>query len=146
MAPPIQHLELPRHPGAAVRAREATSRFLGEAVHRGQKVTPAAADITLLVVSELVTNAVRHTRGPCVLDLAVSDGAIWIGVTDTSPTPPRPSHAHHTSKAPADGAGSWSTTSPSTSPSGPPLTAARPSTPAFTPRCEGRAWCDARTM
>ncbi|MFE9841578.1 ATP-binding protein [Streptomyces goshikiensis] len=101
MAPPIQHLELPRHPGAAVRARAATSRFLGEAVHRGQKVTPAAADITLLVVSELVTNAVRHTRGPCVLDLAVSDGVIWIGVTDTSPTPPQPRPPH------VEGSGGW---------------------------------------
>ncbi|MCX4545679.1 ATP-binding protein [Streptomyces sp. NBC_01565] len=101
MAPPIQHLELPRHPGAAIRAREAASQILGDAVSRGQRVTPAAADIALLIVSELVTNAVRHTRGPCTLDLKVGDGAIDIKVTDSSPTPPEPRPPH------VDGTGGW---------------------------------------
>ncbi|MFE5942013.1 ATP-binding protein [Streptomyces sp. NPDC056480] len=38
----------------------------------------------VLVVSELVTNAVRHTRGPCVLTLARDGESLDIAVTDHS--------------------------------------------------------------
>ena len=38
--------------------------------------------VTTLLVSELVTNAVKHTRGPSTLTLAVADGMIEVGVTD----------------------------------------------------------------
>ncbi|MDQ0579830.1 ATP-binding protein [Streptomyces rishiriensis] len=38
----------------------------------------------VLVVSELVTNAVRHTSGPCVLTLTVRDGRLDIAVADHS--------------------------------------------------------------
>ncbi|WP_317441508.1 ATP-binding protein [Streptomyces collinus] len=45
-----------------------------------------------LVVSELVTNAVKHAPGPCALGLELSaDGdELRITVTDTSVEPPRP--------------------------------------------------------
>ncbi|CAL9668535.1 hypothetical protein SUDANB105_07371 [Streptomyces sp. enrichment culture] len=50
-----------------------------------------AAEDACLVVSELVTNAVRHAPGPCALMLNVSpDGrSLRITVRDTSPRPPR---------------------------------------------------------
>ncbi|KUN77618.1 hypothetical protein AQJ66_33195 [Streptomyces bungoensis] len=44
-----------------------------------------------LVVSELVTNAVRHAPGPCGLRLELSPDstALHVSVTDTSPERPR---------------------------------------------------------
>ncbi|WP_405009264.1 ATP-binding protein [Kitasatospora sp. NBC_01539] len=51
-------------------------------------------DRALLVVSELVTNAVRHAPGPLGLTLALDPGArqdgIRITVRDTSPVLPQP--------------------------------------------------------
>ena len=38
--------------------------------------------VTTLLVSELVTNAVKHTRAPSTLTLAVAGGMIEVGVTD----------------------------------------------------------------
>ncbi|WP_225805036.1 ATP-binding protein [Streptomyces sp. NK15101] len=38
----------------------------------------------VLIVSELVTNAVRHTRGPCLLTLAERNGSLDIAVSDHS--------------------------------------------------------------
>ncbi|MFD4322862.1 ATP-binding protein [Streptomyces sp. NPDC058548] len=38
----------------------------------------------VLVVSELVTNAVRHTRGPCLLTLTEDGESLDIAVTDHS--------------------------------------------------------------
>ncbi|MGW4051778.1 ATP-binding protein [Streptomyces sp. NPDC004779] len=38
----------------------------------------------VLIVSELVTNAVRHTRGPCLLTLSEHDGSLEIAVSDHS--------------------------------------------------------------
>ncbi|MFF7334809.1 ATP-binding protein [Streptomyces sp. NPDC090306] len=48
-----------------------------------------------LVVSELVTNAVRHAGGECGLELAFAEGVVEIVVWDASPErgtvrPPRP--------------------------------------------------------
>jgi len=41
-----------------------------------------------LVVSELVTNAVRHTEGPCGVDLELAGQTVEITVWDTSPQLP----------------------------------------------------------
>ncbi len=43
----------------------------------------------LLVVSELVTNAVEHAQGPLHLHLhrTEADGHVWIGVSDGGPAP-----------------------------------------------------------
>ncbi|MFD5769040.1 ATP-binding protein [Streptomyces sp. NPDC127049] len=38
----------------------------------------------VLIVSELVTNTVRHTRGPCLLTLSEHDGSLDIAVSDHS--------------------------------------------------------------
>ncbi len=58
-------------------------------------------DAVLLVVAELVANAVRHTDGPCTLHLELLDHSINVCVADLSPQPPLP-------RAPAmDGTGGW---------------------------------------
>jgi anti-sigma regulatory factor (Ser/Thr protein kinase) len=42
--------------------------------------------VTTLLVSELVTNAVKHARATSTLTLAVATGMIEVGVTDTAPS------------------------------------------------------------
>ncbi|MEU6850939.1 ATP-binding protein [Actinacidiphila alni] len=69
-------------------ARRQVASFLGDATAPG--IGAASADIVemaQLVVSELVTNAVKYAGGPCGLDLALSDGRIEISVWDTSSQP-----------------------------------------------------------
>jgi anti-sigma regulatory factor (Ser/Thr protein kinase) len=51
------------------------------------QLSRATAGDLLLVVSELVTNAVRHAPGPCTLDLACN-GQLEVAVSDTSSTVP----------------------------------------------------------
>ena len=51
-------------------------------------LTPAALDDALLLVSELVTNAVRHAPGPCTLALADDRRRLTVTVTDTSDAAP----------------------------------------------------------
>ncbi len=45
----------------------------------------AAADLVGLVVSELVTNAVVHGRGPVQVDLDLDENRVRVAVTDTGP-------------------------------------------------------------
>ncbi|WP_369263697.1 ATP-binding protein [Streptomyces sp. R35] len=47
------------------------------------------ADIVVLVVSELVTNALRHGGGTCTLDLTAHPDSIEVAVHDHSPELPR---------------------------------------------------------
>ncbi|MFJ4776036.1 ATP-binding protein [Streptomyces sp. NPDC088762] len=98
---PQRHLDLPYDVSAAGRARDATSRFLHSAGDRGEPVAPAAVDVAVLVVTELVTNAVRHTDGPCSLDLVLHEGLLDIDVTDTSSELPEPRPPHF------NGSGGW---------------------------------------
>ncbi|WP_051832990.1 ATP-binding protein [Streptomyces katrae] len=100
-AQPRRHLDLPPDTSAAGRARDATSRFLQSAGDQGQPVHPAAADAAVLIVTELVTNAVRHTDGPCTLDLVLHEGLLDIDVTDTSSAPPQIVRPH------VHGGGGW---------------------------------------
>ncbi|MFF8730392.1 ATP-binding protein [Streptomyces sp. NPDC015171] len=49
------------------------------------------ADTAELLAAELVSNAVRHTKGPAALRVRRSpQGLVWIGAWDTDPEPPRP--------------------------------------------------------
>ncbi|KUL35608.1 ATP-binding protein [Streptomyces regalis] len=48
------------------------------------------ADIAELVASELVSNAVVHTKGPAALRVRWSKGALRIGAWDADPGPPEP--------------------------------------------------------
>jgi anti-sigma regulatory factor (Ser/Thr protein kinase) len=79
-------VELTGEPGTAAKARSITRAFLGRIGHS----EAALADATELVVSELVTNAIRHGPGPCVLDLEHTGPEVRVSVRDTSSSPPRP--------------------------------------------------------
>ncbi|MFI2125027.1 ATP-binding protein [Streptomyces sp. NPDC020299] len=49
------------------------------------------ADTAELLATELVSNAVRHTKGPTTLRVRRSpEGTVWIGAWDTDPAPPDP--------------------------------------------------------
>src|SRR5919198_4369766 len=48
-------------------------------------------DTAELLATELVSNAVRHTKGPAALRVRRSpEGMVWIGAWDTDPAPPEP--------------------------------------------------------
>ncbi|MFJ6756339.1 MULTISPECIES: ATP-binding protein [unclassified Streptomyces] len=97
---PILHMELTG--GAAPGdARRAAHDFLGRPVNGAPAFPPVALDTALLVISELVTNAVRHTSGGCVLDLHLTAGGVDVAVTDTSSAEPRPRQPGH------QGEGGW---------------------------------------
>lgn len=72
-------------PGCIAAAREAAVAFLR---HHAPPAHRTFHDDVLLVVSELVTNAVRHAPGPFVLELGLVPGGIEITVRDTSSLPP----------------------------------------------------------
>lgn len=75
-----------RVPQAVRHARRYTRRTL-----RGWGVRPDGIDTALLVVSELVTNALVHTDGPVRLDLTLHHHRLRVAVTDASPrTPVKP--------------------------------------------------------
>lgn len=70
-------------------ARHLVAGFLTEvqAVH-GLPVSERAMGMTQLVVSELVTNAVKYAPGPVMLDLQISAGAVRVSVWDSDPVLP----------------------------------------------------------
>ncbi|MCX4767065.1 SpoIIE family protein phosphatase [Streptomyces sp. NBC_01275] len=77
-----------RVPEAARHARRFTRRTL-----RTWGVPADAMDAALLVVSELVTNALVHTDGRVRLDLTLIDHRLRVAVTDASPrTPVKPTN------------------------------------------------------
>lgn len=82
---------VPRHPSSVGLARLRVCRHLAVC---GHETGSEAADAALLVVSELVTNAVRH--GPVLereVEIAVTalyDGSCLVEVCDESTTVPRP--------------------------------------------------------
>jgi anti-sigma regulatory factor (Ser/Thr protein kinase) len=47
-------------------------------------------DTAELLAAELVSNAVRHTKGPAALRITWSTGVLAIGAWDTDPEPPEP--------------------------------------------------------
>ncbi len=48
-------------------------------------------DVAELLATELITNAVRHTKGPATLRVRWSAGVLRIGAWDADPRPPEPS-------------------------------------------------------
>ncbi|MER5895317.1 ATP-binding protein [Streptomyces sp. NPDC001876] len=82
-----QTIPLPPGPEAPSHARRAAVAFL----HRiWPSLDPGRRDDVLLIVSELVTNAVRHAPGPSTLTLTTAAGTLDIAVTDCSCVPPAP--------------------------------------------------------
>ncbi|WCD91180.1 hypothetical protein KPP03845_200141 (plasmid) [Streptomyces xanthophaeus] len=77
----------PRPLSAVAEARRAARAFL-EAFGQ-QAVAREEADAVVLVVSELVTNALLHRGGACTLRFAARPGAIEVAVGDPSPRMPR---------------------------------------------------------
>lgn len=47
-------------------------------------------DTAELLATELVSNAVRHTKGPAALRVRYAAGVLWIGAWDADPEPPGP--------------------------------------------------------
>lgn len=82
------HLSLPSTMAAVALARDTVTGAL-----RGWGHTdPAWLDVVALIVTELVSNAVRHADGRTVLDLD-TDGRTTVTVTDGSATGPHLRHA-----------------------------------------------------
>ncbi|MEV8545076.1 ATP-binding protein [Streptomyces sp. NPDC051572] len=80
------NVETVRSATTVARARESTRDFLG-GLHR--PIAAEEADTVVLVVSELVTNALRHGGGACTLDLTAHPDSIEVTVHDRSPEMPR---------------------------------------------------------
>lgn len=75
--------------GCIAGARHRTSEFLARARSaHGVPVPARAMDLAQLVVSELVTNALKYAPGPVLLRLGIADGALEIEVWDSDPTLP----------------------------------------------------------
>ncbi|WP_407551094.1 ATP-binding protein [Streptomyces sp. Pv4-95] len=72
-------------PATPARARQAARVFLDS---MAPAVEPDTAETVVLVVSELVTNAVRHAGGVCSLRLVTRPHGIEIAVVDPSARPP----------------------------------------------------------
>jgi anti-sigma regulatory factor (Ser/Thr protein kinase) len=75
-------VELPPDLSASAHARRHTVELLN-----GRCPQPLVDDV-LIVVSELVTNAVRHTGGACALSVQVGTGQIVVEVCDGDGRPP----------------------------------------------------------
>ncbi|MEU3254850.1 ATP-binding protein [Streptomyces sp. NPDC006997] len=71
-------------------ARQTLRAFLGRALPASapRPLRAGLAVDAILVVSELVTNAVRHAPGPCAMTLELSADDLTISVWDTSATAP----------------------------------------------------------
>ncbi|MFJ8591041.1 ATP-binding protein [Streptomyces sp. NPDC093598] len=73
----------------AVEARRALQAFLAYVPRTGRPPVPAPLAIDAeLVVSELVTNALRHAPGPCGMVLLLSGDGLAVTVWDTSTEQP----------------------------------------------------------
>jgi anti-sigma regulatory factor (Ser/Thr protein kinase) len=87
-------LEIGPDPAEVGRARRwARSRLAGSGIGADEPL----AETLILLVSELVTNAVVHTGCPAVLRLCLQGGAeaatVRLEVADSSARPPTPRHA-----------------------------------------------------
>ncbi|ANP52776.1 anti-sigma regulatory factor (Ser/Thr protein kinase) [Streptomyces griseochromogenes] len=77
-------------PGCIAEARAFAARFLQRLRTEWCAVVDGRTDgEVLLLVSELVTNADRHSSGPYVLELEGTDSAVTVAVTDGSVALPR---------------------------------------------------------
>ncbi|PZT70224.1 ATP-binding protein [Streptomyces sp. SW4] len=77
-------------PGSIAEARSFASVFLEQLrIEWCATIGPRADGAVLLVVSELVTNADRHSKGPYILELEGTDSTVTVSVYDSSGTVPR---------------------------------------------------------
>ncbi|MBQ0826342.1 ATP-binding protein [Streptomyces tagetis] len=64
-------------------SRDVVQGFVARLGEAGVAATDAFLDAARLIVSELVTNALRHAPGPCRLELTLLDEDVQIAVSDT---------------------------------------------------------------
>jgi anti-sigma regulatory factor (Ser/Thr protein kinase) len=82
-------VSLPANPRSVAEAR----RLLRTALDGHQ---PAAVEDAILMISELVTNAVRHTRDVLLVLVTIHHDTLRVDVTDNNPTMPvAPDHEHN---------------------------------------------------
>ncbi|MFF7331230.1 ATP-binding protein [Streptomyces sp. NPDC090306] len=91
---PVEPLRRAAHytgePGCIAEARHFAGLFLDRLrTEWCADVDPRADGELLLVVSELVTNADRHSNGPYILELEGTDTAVTVSVYDSSAALPR---------------------------------------------------------
>ncbi|CAL9350973.1 ATP-binding protein [Streptomyces sp. enrichment culture] len=91
-----RHLAWSGSPPTAAQGRAEADALLS-ALHRTHRITvpPGVAGDVRLVVTELLTNAVRHAPGPGHLELRTAEHnrVVRITVRDSSPAVPRPQPA-----------------------------------------------------
>ncbi|AZS89183.1 ATP-binding protein [Streptomyces griseoviridis] len=91
---PVQPLRRAAHytgePGCIAEARSFASHFVEQLrTEWCATIDPRVQGEVLLVVSELVTNADRHSNGPYILELEGTDAAVVVSVYDSSEALPR---------------------------------------------------------
>ncbi|SEC34086.1 hypothetical protein SAMN05216532_1120 [Streptomyces sp. 2231.1] len=91
---PVEPLRRAAHytgePGCIAEARAFAAQFLEQLRTEWCAATNSRADgELLLMVSELVTNADRHSDGPYILELEGTDSSVTVSVYDSSGTLPR---------------------------------------------------------
>jgi len=95
-AAPRRRIELEHSPQTPARARAAAVDALADLIgspggaadaDRGEGYTTLVDEMSL-VVSELVTNAVRHAQPPVTLEIELRDGEVLVAVDDGSPGRP----------------------------------------------------------
>jgi anti-sigma regulatory factor (Ser/Thr protein kinase) len=75
--------------GCIAQARHRAAAFLERArSERGIPVSDRAGDLTRLVVSELVTNALKYAPGPVLMELRIDGSVVEIVVWDSDPRLP----------------------------------------------------------
>ncbi|MFC8920657.1 ATP-binding protein [Streptomyces sp. NPDC057116] len=74
--------------GAIASARDFVAAFLLAKAAVGVTMGPTTVGDARLVISELVTNVVRHASGPCQVDLELIGQVLHIAVSDTHPVAP----------------------------------------------------------
>ncbi|MBY8877317.1 ATP-binding protein [Actinacidiphila acidipaludis] len=77
-------------PAACSRARDFTAAFLRRAARADDRVQLSRCGDVVLVVTELLTNAMRHAPGPCALTLELVGVELALTVSDTSAQRPTP--------------------------------------------------------
>ncbi|MFD3497501.1 ATP-binding protein [Streptomyces sp. NPDC058676] len=91
---PVEPLRRAAHytgePGSIAEARSFAAAFLEQLrTEWCAEVADRAEEAVLLVVSELVTNADRHSNGPYILELEGTDAEVAVIVYDSSAALPR---------------------------------------------------------
>lgn len=91
---PVEPLRRAAHytgePGCIAEARSLAAHFLEQLrTEWCAEIDDRVEGAVLLVVSELVTNADRHSNGPYILDLEGTDNALAVSVYDSSAALPR---------------------------------------------------------